>query len=207
MRKMEEETQAYQERYNQNEEEVQQIKEDMQVMVNYKNDLELLIDEQTQNLTMTSKRANQMEEQLRSKQNEFDSLEATLRRANESAAESKKKLLQAEVKLRQLTGATVKDLKMSIKQKQNEIDVLKEMVRASSGQLKQKDNDISHLHERVQILEKLVEINQNLKGLGFAQGGAPPSGQTGLLATDNLNIMSEKGFGEQFIPQDTSMNF
>lgn len=86
-------------------------------------------------------------------------MEATLRRANESVAESKKKLLQAEVKIRQLTGATVKDLKMNVKQKQNEIDVLKEMVRASSAQLKAKDNDISHLHERVQILEKLVEIN------------------------------------------------
>ena len=43
---------------------------------------------------------------------------------------------------------------------------MKEMVRASSNQLKSKDNDISNLHERVQILEKLVEINQNLKGLG-----------------------------------------
>ena len=64
---------------------------------------------------MTSKRANQMEEQLRSRQNEFDNLEATLRRSNESAAESKKKLLQAEVKIRQLTGATVKDLKMNVK--------------------------------------------------------------------------------------------
>lgn len=117
-----------------------------------------------------------MEEQLRQKQNEMDNMEATLRRANESAADLKKKLLQAEVKNRQLTGATVKDLKMSVKQKQSEIDVLKEMVRATSNQLKSKDNDISNLHERVQILEKLVEINQNLKGLGYTQSGAPASG-------------------------------
>ena len=55
---MEEETQAYQERYNQNEQEMNTMKDDMQVLVNYKNDLELLVDEQTQNLTLTSKRAH-----------------------------------------------------------------------------------------------------------------------------------------------------
>lgn len=89
----------------------------------------------------------------------MNQMEASIRRSSESAAESKKKLLQAEVKIRQLTGATVKDLKMNVKQKQSEIDVLKEMIRASSSQLKTKDNDIANLSERVQILEKLVEIN------------------------------------------------
>ena len=51
-----------------------------------------------------------MEDQLRKSQAEMSQMEGTMRRASESAAESKKKLLQAEVKIRQLTGATVKDL-------------------------------------------------------------------------------------------------
>ena len=59
-------------------------------------------------------------------------MDGQLRRANDSAAESKKKLLQAEVKLRQLTKATVKDLKTQVKQKEQEIEVLKQMVRESS---------------------------------------------------------------------------
>lgn len=45
MRQMEEETAAYQDRYNQNEEEITGIKDEMQVVLNYKNDLELLINE------------------------------------------------------------------------------------------------------------------------------------------------------------------
>ena len=36
-----------------------------------------------------------------------------------------KKLMQAEVKIRQLTQATVKDLKLRLKQKQSEIYVIK----------------------------------------------------------------------------------
>ena len=42
---MEDETNAYQDRYNQNEDEISSIKEEMQVVLNYKNDLELLINE------------------------------------------------------------------------------------------------------------------------------------------------------------------
>ena len=67
MRQMEEETNAYQDRYNQNEEEFSNIKEEMQVVLNYKNDLELLINEQAQILSMATKRSNQIEDQLKSK--------------------------------------------------------------------------------------------------------------------------------------------
>ena len=47
MRQMEEETEAYKERHIQNEEETAQVKQDMQQIISYKNELEVLIDEQT----------------------------------------------------------------------------------------------------------------------------------------------------------------
>ena len=91
---------------------------------------------------MSGKRLGGLEESLRFKDEELENKEGVLRRLNESAAETKKKLLQAEVKIRQLTQATVKDLKIKVKQKQDEIDVLKEMVKSSSNSLKAKDMDI-----------------------------------------------------------------
>lgn len=45
MRGMEEEVSEYKQRYNQNEEEVEQIKGDMQKIMSYKNELEVLVDE------------------------------------------------------------------------------------------------------------------------------------------------------------------
>lgn len=45
MRKLEDEKITYEERYNANESECLQMKDDMQTLVNYKNDLEVLIDE------------------------------------------------------------------------------------------------------------------------------------------------------------------
>lgn len=111
-----------------------------------------------------------MEESLRFKEQEFDKQEAVLRRANESGAETKKKLMQAEVKIRQLTQATVKDLKLRLKQKQSEIDVLKDLVKSSSNSIKAKDIDISRLNKRINRLEKLVDINKNLDGLNAQRG-------------------------------------
>lgn len=104
----------------------------MQQILGYKNDLELLIEEQSQNISVTSKRVQAMEETLRFKDDENDKKDGIIRRMTESNAETKKKLMQAEVKIRQLTQATIKDLKLKIKGKQDEINVLKEMVKSSS---------------------------------------------------------------------------
>ena len=69
---MEEENLAYEERFTQNEEEIRQIKEDMQQVLSYKNDLELLIEEQSQNIGVNSKRIVAMEDSLRFKDSEID---------------------------------------------------------------------------------------------------------------------------------------
>lgn len=82
-----------------------------------------------------------MEESIRHKEAEIDQKDGVIRRLTDSAAEVKKKLMQAEVKIRQLTQATIKDLKLKLKQKANELEVLKEMVKASSNSLKAKDID------------------------------------------------------------------
>ena len=68
MRKMEEEMQAYEDRYNQNEQEMEQMKQDMQAIVSYKNELEEIVDQQTSSLSQTSKRGTAMEESLRFKE-------------------------------------------------------------------------------------------------------------------------------------------
>ena len=53
--------------------------------------------------------------------------------------------MATEVKLRQVTQTTLRDLKVKMKDKQSEIEVLKEMVKSSNKQAKAKDIDISRL--------------------------------------------------------------
>ena len=56
------------------------------------------------------------------------------------------------MKLRQLTQATLKDLKAKVKDKNAEIEVLKEMVKSANMQAKSKDIDVSRLKKKVQRL-------------------------------------------------------
>jgi len=86
-----------------------------------------------------------LEEQRAAKDGEIENLEAQVRRQTGLADENRKKLLQAEVKLRQLTQATLKDMKAKIKDKDAEIEVLKEMVKSANLQAKTKEGDVSRL--------------------------------------------------------------
>lgn len=56
-----------------------------------------------------------LEDNIRAKDVEITNTEAALRRETQSLAEIKKKLTQAEVKLRQITNTTLKDQKAKIK--------------------------------------------------------------------------------------------
>ena len=54
-----------------------------------------------------------------------------------------------EVKLKQIQNSTVKDLKAQVKEKEAEVDVLKEMVKASHLQAKAKEIDIQRLTKKL----------------------------------------------------------
>jgi chromosome segregation ATPase len=111
--------------------------------------LEVLVEEQTQHIENKNKRLLMLEDGERSRESEMSNLEAQLRRTSQQADEQKKKLLQAEVKIRQLTQATLKDLKAKVKEKDAEIEVLKEMVKSSNLQNQAKDKDLDRLKKRL----------------------------------------------------------
>lgn len=69
------------------------MRQDMLSIVGYKNELELLIEEQTGNLSLLTKRLTSMEEALRISQAEFDRKDSDLRRVTDSTQETKKKLM------------------------------------------------------------------------------------------------------------------
>jgi len=61
----------------------------------------------------------------------------------------KKKLSQAEMKLRQITSTTIRDMKLKMKDQANEVEVLKEMVKSANKQAKAKDIDIQRLTKKI----------------------------------------------------------
>lgn len=54
------------------------------------------------------------------------------------------------------------DIVMKLKERQSEVEVLKEMIRSSKLQLKSKDTDIQRLNIKIKRLEKTNEIREHM---------------------------------------------
>lgn len=63
-----------------NQEELDQIKADFETVLNFKNELEVLIEEQTQHIEAKNKRMAMIEDTLRFKESELEKKESILRR-------------------------------------------------------------------------------------------------------------------------------
>jgi hypothetical protein len=80
--------------------ETEHIKGDFLQILNFKNELEVLIEEQTQHIELKNKKLHMFEETMRFKDAELEKKDSLLRRMSGGADEMKKKLSQAEMKLR-----------------------------------------------------------------------------------------------------------
>jgi chromosome segregation ATPase len=143
-------------------EECEQIKGDFLQIMNFKNELEILVEEQTQHIEMKNKKLQVMEETLRFKDGELEKKDSLLRKMSPAMDEMKKKLTQAEMKLRQITQTTLRDMKVKAKDQLNEIEVLKEMVKSATKAAKAKDIDIQRLTKKLQRLEKLIDGSKGM---------------------------------------------
>lgn len=79
---LEEEVQLSQQREQEAAEELEQIKADFEAVISFKNELELLIEEQTQHVDQRNKRLAAVEETLRFREQELEKKEGLLRRVS-----------------------------------------------------------------------------------------------------------------------------
>lgn len=93
-------------------------------------------------LEQKNKRLHMVDEQIRAKDAAVDQAESSVKRLQQMNDEARKKVMAGEVKIKQLTQATIKDLKTQLRERAAEVDVLKEMVKSTNMQVKAKDIDI-----------------------------------------------------------------
>ena len=91
-----------------------------------------------------------VEEEARGKDANIANLEGALHRLQLMNEDSRKKVLTAEIKIKNLTHATIKDMKSQLKERSAEVEVLKEMVKSSNNHAKAKDIDIIRLSKKLE---------------------------------------------------------
>ena len=124
----------------------------MMKLLAYKNDLEVVIEEQTKMIESKNQRMYRGEEETRGKDATIANLEGALHRLQLMNEDSRKKMLTAEIKIKNLTHATIKDFKTQLKERTAEVEVLKEMVKSSNNHAKAKDIDIIRLSKKLERL-------------------------------------------------------
>lgn len=77
-----------------------ELKVDMQSLLNYKQDLENVVEEQTLMIEQRNKKFASVEEQLLGKEMQIEQAESAVRRMQQMNDESRKKILAAEVKIK-----------------------------------------------------------------------------------------------------------
>ena len=181
------------------------IKGDFLQIMNFKNELEVLIEEQTQHLDVKNKKLLMLEETLRFRDSELEKKDSLLRRMTSGTDDMKKKLSQAEMKLRQITSTTLRDQKLKLKDQQNEMEVLKEMVRSATKQAKAKDIDIQRLTKKIQRLEKLTDMSN--KGMMQQPLIGNQSDDNGSMSGGIIQEESEQMETDGFSPPQHIMQY
>ena len=69
------------------------MKSDLQALLSYKNELEMLVEEQTANISVNTKKIVTLEEAVRHRETDIDSKDGIIRRMTDTGNETKKKLM------------------------------------------------------------------------------------------------------------------
>ena len=111
---------------------VKQMKEEIDALLDFKNELEILIDSQNEQIMKRNQKNKHLEELLVTREEELEKKDRLLKRITSSADETKKKLMTAEQKLKHLSANVLKDLRNTLREKENELQVLKDMLKSST---------------------------------------------------------------------------
>lgn len=111
---------------------VDTLRAQMDKVLKYKSDLEVVLEQSTHSLEQKNRKMALTEEKLRSKEFQYEQLETYLKKEKLSVDDYKKKTVQLEIKLKSLQSGQLKQLQALVNEKNSEIEVLKEMVKASN---------------------------------------------------------------------------
>lgn len=137
----------------------QTMKKDMQKLIEFKNELEALVEQQNSELGKKT-------EELAMAQKELKVKDAQLRKMNEYISELEKqlkqdehKIHQNEVKFKKMKQGQIIEMSKKLRDQQNQIEILKEMVAGSKKELQSKVHNITTLKKRLGSLEKINKIH------------------------------------------------
>ena len=134
------------------------MQDDMQRLIEFKNELELMIEEQQKEIEERSNKAEEILEALRMKEQEELHRNGYVDEIERQLKDASLKVKNQDQKMRRLKQGKMTEMQKVIKEKQDEIFVLKDMIVSGKSELKTKDITIKKLKNRIANLERINGI-------------------------------------------------
>jgi len=149
-------------KFGDQDEQIAQMHEDMQRLLEFKNELEALIEEQNKDIEEKTQKINFLVEDLETKSHDLEGKDAYIKNLEKQAKEFKHKYSSANTKLSKLKQGKVTELQKKIRDQASEIEILKEMVKSTKNEIKAKEISISKYKKRMTSLEKIAKIRSKV---------------------------------------------
>ena len=145
-------------KFGDQDDQIAQMHEDMQRLLEFKNELEALIEEQNKDIEEKTSKINYLVEDLEAKTGELEGKDAYIKNLEKQSKEYKTKYASVNSKLTRMKQGKVTELNKKIRDMQSEIDILKEMVKASKKEMHSKDISIKKYKKRMTSLERITKL-------------------------------------------------
>lgn len=143
-------------------EDIAQMHEDMRRLLEFKNELEALIEEQNKDIEEKTAKISKLVSELKAYKTEVESKDSYIKNLEKQAKEFKNKHASASTKLNRLKQGKVTELQKKIKDLTSEVNLLKDMVKSSKNEIRAKEISIKQYKKRMTSLEKINKIRSKV---------------------------------------------
>lgn len=137
----------------------QSMRKDMQKLIEFKNELEALIEQQNVELGRKSEDLSMAQKELKAKDAQLRQMNDYISELERQLKQDEHKIHQTEVKFRKMKQGQIIEMNKKLRDQQSQIEILKEMVAGSKKELQSKVHNITTLKKRLGSLEKINKIH------------------------------------------------
>ncbi|CAI2359114.1 unnamed protein product [Moneuplotes crassus] len=160
------------------EEQIAQMHEDMQRLLEFKNELEALIEEQNGDIEGKNEKINKLTNELKHFKGEFEKGDSYVKNLEKQLKEYKSKCSVATAKFNRLKQGKITELQKKNRDLKSEVTVLKDMVKSSKNEVRSKDISIKKFRKRLTSLEKISQIRSKVSEIASMNSGRSNRGRS-----------------------------
>jgi DNA repair exonuclease SbcCD ATPase subunit len=135
------------------------MKKDMQKLIEFKNELESLVEQQNTEINRKAQELAIIQRDLKSRDKQILHMSEYISELEKQLKNEEIKIRQNQVKFKKLKQDKVVEMNKKLRDQQNQIEILKQMVSSSKKEMKSKVHNINKMKQRLNSLEKINKIH------------------------------------------------